>query len=312
MEELDSALKEYYSKNRQNGSYHCLFGPLKKADNILWKEKGVSVLDFRNFPTVCRNSDGPLERLKTLAIEARNRIWEDNFGLIYDTIKRYYSFFRKANHDDLVSEGQIGILEAIRKYNPNMGIRFPTFAVPEIRFYILRVLHETKAIRLPVISSQHNYIEYFENIFKKRFKHYPTHKELADFFDINIKRIKNVRHKRDFYKILSLNYPVFSDEKAELMDTVADERYSPEKEIIGKISLEEKLSILSPREKSIVLRRLSGMTLEEVGKEENLTRARISQIELRAVRKFNKDKERWDISKKNLLKLIYKRLQDKF
>ncbi len=294
LSDLDTALKKYYSQNRGNGSYNCLLPPLKRADRVL-ANKGILVLDFRNPSTICEDSDEPLERLKKLSIEARNRICEDNLGLVGKIARKYPKLFPELEYGDVKAEGIIGLFEAIRDYDLSRGVPFPHYAMATIDRYIMRQLH--KYIRIADIPINfpfyYNAFEYFEGEFKEKFNRSPKDEELANFMGRTIEHVRKMRlYGKGSYKLLSLHHPIFQGEDAEIIDAICDEDSSFEYKVVEELRLEEKLSILSPRERSIVLERLKGKTLEDVAKEKNLTKQRISQIELRAARKLDEEKER--------------------
>lgn len=292
LKELEGALKDYYSKKGQNGSYNCLLSPLKKANKVL-AEEGIPLLEVLDIekPVISKKN---LKKLEKLAIEARNRIWEDNLNLIGFIAKKYRKVFPDAEYQDLKLEGNFGFLKAIKNYNPHKGVPFPIFAMFTIEDHLKKSIPEyLRIVKLP-INFLHDYkkFEHSLNRFKEKFNHSPSDEELATFMNKTTKYIRNIRQcKECFYHVWSLNHSFPNEPREEIVDKVIDKNSKFEDKIIEKITLsgflKKNLPNLSDIEKNVLLGRLKFKTLEEIGMEYNVPRESIRQIELRVINKLN-------------------------
>lgn len=276
-EKLREALDNYTSYNGQNLNPVIIY--MRQAESHL--RRNDSNKELENLVAICRR-----------------KIVENNRGLVV-SITRSYCSPSYEYYDDFFSEGMIGLLNAIPKYNPKKG-KFSGYAGTAIRLNINRRMREiTGNIRLPINFPCHQRnIEYFLESFKKKYKRIPTDKELAEFSGKYVSEIKSLRRNRTLSHTSSLNASIYNkDEEAGcLLDYFIDNRNcSMEEEIINRIIYQELINCIKKlpdrRERNILIERLEGKTLEELGIQENLTRERIRQIQKKAVKKLKEMKE---------------------
>lgn len=231
-------------------------------------------------------------------VSARKILTETNLRLVVNIAKRYVG--RGVLFLDLIQEGNLGLLKAIDKYDPDKGFNFSTYATWWIRQAITRNIADTgRNIRLPV----HMY-ERVGKFNKARTKlgnelnRDPTIEEIAKEMDISVKAAK------DLYKAsvdaISLNATIDDEEESELGDFVPSDEDSPEDVAVGSVMSDEikellESKVLKPREKEVLLYRFGFYgriyTLEEVGTVFNVTRERIRQLEGTALAKLRKAKK---------------------
>jgi RNA polymerase primary sigma factor len=198
---------------------------------------------------------------------------------------------------DLISEGNIGLMKAVDRFDPSKGAKLSTYAAWWIRQYMMRALaNQAKTIRLPAYFIQslsrmnRTALQLTEKLGRQ-----PTDAELADAMELDEKTIS--RWRRASKSTASLNAPIEEGETKELQERVADETAkNPLQELLEKQlpgELAHYMDALDDREKFILAKRfdLDGegkMTLEEVGEQLNVTRERVRQIQNEALVKLRK------------------------
>lgn len=236
------------------------------------------------------------KRIQQGDIEAKNILVERNLRLVVSVAKRYTG--RGLSMEDLVQEGNLGLIRAADSFDPDLGYKFSTYAIWWIRQAIQRAIFNSGTIRIPVhmreaIASVNSFVG------KYRFENgrEPSDDEIEEYIKERGYNKDLLMRSKDICSVISLDTPVGeadSDGDSVLGDFIPSSSDSSE-ETFNHVCRETIFSILddmcTPKEKDIILERFGFngeiKTLEEVGKKYNVTRERIRQIESKVLRKLS-------------------------
>lgn len=255
----------------------------------------IYLKEIGKVPLLSADDEVELSRLAQEGDEyAKSKLAESNLRLVVSIAKRYSGRTNMA-FLDLIQEGNIGLIKAVEKFDPTKGFRFSTYATWWIRQAITRAMaDQARVIRIPVhmVETIHKLTRVKRQLLQDLGRD-PTSAEIAEAMEISEDKVAEIQ--KIAQDPISLENPVGEEEDSKIADFIEDDTIKSPSEVAAQNLLREQLlsviDTLTPREQKVIRLRYGlddshPRTLEEVGREFNVTRERIRQIEAKALRKL--------------------------
>ena len=296
-------LKELLESGKQKGRLTTkeISDALEELESVLSAD-GISIDDpvkvylkeIGRVPLLSAEEEVELAiRMSEGDVAAKKRLSEANLRLVVSIAKRYVG--RGMQFLDLIQEGNLGLIKAVEKFDHTKGFKFSTYATWWIRQAITRAIaDQARTIRIPVhMVETINKVKKVNSQLLHENGHEPTNEQIAEKLEMPVEKVREIM--RVAQEPVSLETPIGEEEDSHLGDFIPDEDAPAPSDVASHTMLKEQLaevlSTLTPREEKVLRLRFGledgrSRTLEEVGKEFNVTRERIRQIEAKALRKL--------------------------
>ncbi len=280
------------AKSSSSGGRADTIGSAEQPKNLDATQIYLSEIGFS--PLLSAEEEVFFSRKSLKGCEAsRKRMIESNLRLVVKIARRYNN--RGLALLDLIEEGNLGLIRAVEKFDPERGFRFSTYATWWIRQTIERaIMNQTRTIRLPihVVKELNVYLRTAREL-AQTLDHEPTAEEIAAKLDKPVEDVSKMLRLNE--KISSVDTPIGGDSDKVLLDIISDDvGKSPESKITDddiNHNIVHWLEQLNPKQREVLARRFGLLgyepsTLENVGAEIGLTRERVRQIQVEALRRL--------------------------
>ena len=249
--------------------------------------------DISNIPLLNAEEEKTIaRRIKRGDEKAKEKLIESNLRLVISIAKRFFG--SRLSFSDLIQEGNVGLIKAIEKFDPEKEFKFSTYATRWIKQSITKALADmTKNVRIPVhlIDEMNSYNKAYQELFQRNGRE-PTSKEIGAELGFPVKKVKKLEEV--IFGNVSLDAEVGDDGKNSLGDLIEDTNtLKPDQYVAQNVlreNLDKILQMLDEREAKIIKMRygIDGpkYTLEQVGEEFDVTRERVRQIEQKVIQKL--------------------------
>ncbi|GAA0695556.1 RNA polymerase sigma factor RpoS [Marinobacterium maritimum] len=304
-EESSEELPEFINSGRGRGS--MAHKDLVNARSLDATQLYLNEIGFS--PLLTAEEEVYFSRLALKGEEAaRKRMIESNLRLVVKIARRYIN--RGLTLLDLIEEGNLGLIRAVEKFDPERGFRFSTYATWWIRQTIERaIMNQTRTIRLPihVVKELNVYLRASRELAQK-LDHEPTAEEIAALVDKPVANVERMLGLNE--RVSSVDVPAGQGADKPLLDTIADQDAADPETLLQSNNISGNLNRwleMLPEKHADVLSRRFGLrgyemsTLEQVGQEIGLTRERVRQIQVEALRKLREIVEKNGLTGEDLL-----------
>lgn len=253
--------------------------------------------DIRDLPLLSKEEEKEIaQKVKKGSKKARQKMIKSNLRLVINIAKKYS--YLGVPMLDLIEEGNLGLMKAVTKYDPDKGYRFSTYAAWWIKQYITRaVANQGKTVRIPVyVMEMLMRFQKVKKFLQQKMHRTPQMSDIAKKMKLPLSRVKQLNHMAS--NIASLNAPIGESGDSEFMDLIEDESIVNSVDELSKFLLHERieglLSKMTEREQRILRLRFGlgedevANTLRDTAKHFGITRERVRQIEAACMLKLRK------------------------